>query len=108
MALVQYNLTLTGVAQSLLEAAPAQTDQYNIPCLEIILQVDDDASNPIFVGDENVTTAVYGIRLPAPTAGIPVAPFIFGPFATGGAMKPNDVFVIGTGESILNIILIPF
>jgi len=100
----QYQLTLNGSAQQLSSAfASDQTlvgaDEGNPVCAFIDLQADDGNSNAIYVGgDETVTAASHGVRIPAPATGVPSPPY-----RITGLVTPSSVWVIGTNNEKLNV-----
>ena len=105
-----YNLTLGAAAQRLSDALPATdpVDVEDIGLRELQLQADDGNSNPIFIGGNNtVTAAAHGIRIPTPTAGVPDPPIRLGGFDSG-PLKLGKIWVIGTAGEILNITGIGF
>ncbi len=105
----QYNLTLDGTAQALSVALPGIEDPSieNIGFRQIKLQADDGNSNPIFIGDSEVTAAVHGLFIPLPPANVPAPPENFGDFGAG-SLKLSEIFALGTAGEILNIIGITY
>lgn len=102
--------TLSGAAQNLLNllypAAPVVANDY--ACTWLALQADTSDAQPIFIGDENLTTVDYGVRIPPPTAGPPAdaTPVQIGPFATEAPVKLSSVFVIGTAGEKLHVLFV--
>ena len=105
----QFVLTLDGTAQSLSSvlADPADTRAQDIALRTITLQGGPSNANPIFQGNENVTAALYSIRIPAASAGVPGAPLILGEHEVG-VMRLSDFFVIGTDGETLHIGTVPY
>jgi hypothetical protein len=102
----QYQLTLNASAQRLstvIAAGGGAGDAIdgNPLCEWIDLQADDGNSNPIFVGaDSGVSAANHGVRIPTPASGVPSPPY-----RTEGPKRLGDVWVIGTNNEKLNVIL---
>ncbi len=105
-----YNLTLDATAQQLSAALPG-TDPVEIEDFglrELQLQADDGNSNPVYIGGNNtVSAAAHGIRIPTPTGGVPDPPIRLGGFDSG-PLKLSKIWVIGTDGEILNITGIGF
>jgi hypothetical protein len=101
---LQANLTLDGTAQCLLEAMPDPTvggpDDEKIR--QLFLQADDGNSNPVYLGDSEVTVASHAIRIPAPPIAVSEVPTVFGPYE-GGMPSLSSIYAIGTATEILNI-----
>lgn len=73
-----------------------------------ILQPDDGASNPLFIGDAGVAvTSPYMFRLNAPAGGVPPAPTIYAAGGGTGICQASQLYVIGTAGEILRGALIP-
>lgn len=108
--LAHYSLNLSGAAQPLSDAFPAVTGTlkagaYDYPCIFLSLQPDGANANPIFVGSDNtITSALYGVRLEAGSAGVPPAPYIVE--VPPGNIKAGDVWVLGTAGQDLHILLL--
>jgi len=105
-----YQLTLNGAAQQLSSALPGTESAVieDVSFRELKLQADDGNTNPIYVGGDNtVTAAAHGLRIPAPTAGVPAAPETFGGYDTG-PLKLSKFWVIGTNNEILNVLGLTF
>ncbi len=101
----QFNLTLDGTAQALSVALPGVEDLSieNIGFRQLKLQADDGNSNPIFIGDSEVTVDIYGLFLPLPPGNVPGLSEDLGPFEAG-PVKLSEIFAIGTSGEILNIV----
>ncbi len=109
-----YSLTLTGAVQRLSDVfgaapniAPARDD---IPVLSVALQPGAANSGAVYVGSTPATlsSAAYGVRLPAAVAGIPSAPFQLEPAGQGGPMKISDFYVLGTANDTLHLLVVGF
>ena len=109
MAVRQFVLTLDGTAQRLSDVLPdpAIASRDNVALRVISLQPGPSNANPVFIGDENVTTALWAWRSPAPTGGNPPAPLILGEFESG-PIKLSNFYVRGTDGETLHIGTIPF
>lgn len=93
-------VTLTGSAQAL-------TAVYQGGIRWVSLQPDPANVNPSYVGGSGITSADYGVRLPAPSAGIPPPPHIIGEFADG-TVALSDIYVIGTVGEKLHLHVLPY
>ena len=103
MAVAQYVLTLTGSAQALSAATNATTATVRT----VSLQPGVANANPIYIGDANVSSSAYGIRLPAPVASEPPAPVILGETQSQhGHFKLADVYVIGTNTEKVHLLVV--
>ncbi len=105
----QFVLTLDGNAQQLSSvlADPTDTRAQDIGLRTLTLQGGESNANAIFLGNESVTAALYWIRLPAASAGVPGAPLILGEHEAG-PMRLSDWFVIGTDGETLHIGTVPY
>lgn len=100
--------TLSGSAQNLLALL------YGLPlipandhsCCFLSLQSDPNATGAIFIGDENLTTTDYGVRLPVPVTSIPAAPYVIGPSSGESPLKLSSVYVIGTAADKLHVLFV--
>lgn len=98
-----YQLTLTGSVQSLKAAVPApladDAFEGNPTCAWIDLQADDGNSSAIYVGgDTNLGASTHGVRIPAPTSGVPDPPY-----RIDGDCTLAPIYVIGTNNEKLNV-----
>ena len=93
-------VTLTGSAQAL-------PITYQGGIRWVSLQPGEGNVNPIYVGGVGVTALNYGVRLPAPAAGIPPPPHIIGEFADG-TVSISDIYVIGTLNEKLHLHVLPY
>jgi hypothetical protein len=109
VSLRQYVLPLDGTVQRLSDvlAFPDLSSRENVALRLLSLQPGPSNLNEIFVGDVNVTTALWTWRLPVPTASVPPAPLILGGFEIGPATLA-DFYVLGTYGETLHIGIIPF
>ena len=103
----QYQLTLSGAAQSLTDAIAtdlsllSETDR-NPVFRSLSLQADDGNSNPVFCGaDSAVSAANHGFRIPTPVTAIPELPYVI-----NGPGHVGDVWVLGTADEKLNIFVV--
>lgn len=103
--ILQFNLTLDGTAQALSDALPGVEDVSieNVGFRELKFQADDGNSNPIFLGDSEVTAAIHAIFIPLPPTSIPGPPITLGPYEAG-PLKLSEIFAIGTDGEVLNIL----
>jgi hypothetical protein len=100
-------IEFTGAAQSLVSALFASGHTW---LRDIALTAGPANANPFYIGhDANLTSANFGTRIPAPTAGEPVAPYIREGFAPG-TVRLEEFFVLGTaGQKVhIDLILYPF
>ena len=100
-------IEFTGAAQSLASGLFASGKTW---LRDISLTADEANSNPFKVGhDATLTTANWGTRIPAPTSGEPVAPYMREGFAPG-MVRLEEFWVIGTvGEKVhVDLILFPY
>ena len=116
-----YSLTLTGAAQQLSDALPVTEANPATPGVpasgadrasrkfnswDLVTLQGDAACAAIFLGGDNtVTNALYGIRLPASSGGVAPPPLFLGPF-TVGKIKFENFWVIGTASDVLHILAI--
>lgn len=69
----------------------------------IWLQVDQGATNPVYVGGDNtVSSSSWGWRLPAPAGGVPGVPL---PIDQAGQIKLTDLWVVGTNTEKLHVMV---
>ena len=80
----------------------------------IMLQLQGDSSNPVFVGSApkvgttvTLTSTDHGFRLEPGSGGVPSAPFLLGEFETG-PIRLSDVYVLGTNTQVLHITVLGF
>lgn len=108
MAFKQYRLTLNGGLQRLstVLADQAVGGADDIPCRDILLQPGTSNANAIFVGDADVTVAIYAFKLPAALNA--ERPVHLGEGYDAGPLRLSDFFVRGTNAELLHIGLIPF
>ncbi len=101
----QFNLVLTAVAQPLSNALPGVEDESveNVGFRQLLFQADDGNSNPIFLGDADLTADSFGFCLPLPPGNVPAPTETLGPF-NAGPIKLSEVFALGTADEILNIV----
>lgn len=73
----------------------------------LILQPDDGATGPLFIGDASVNgTTQYMFRLNAPTGGAPPVPLVV-PLPGFSIGMLSNLYVIGTAGDILRVTAIP-
>lgn len=90
---------LTGAAQQLTGAGLVRS---------LALQPRGTNTNPVYLGSSSaVTSTNYGVRLPAPSGGIPPAPYI-PPEFTDGTVALTDFWVIGTAGEFLHLHVLPY
>lgn len=103
-------LTLTGAPQRLSTALadPTVGGPDDRPCRQVTFQAMGANGNPIYIGGD-VTVAVnnHALRINAGTQGVPDPPIILGGFDSG-PLKLSDFWVLGTGNQVLCIGMIPF
>lgn len=96
-------LTLNGSAQALLEgfgAGEPPGGANDLQCGFISVQAGTANANPFFIGGPEVSDSDYGVRIPAPTDGEPVAPFVISGGPSVG-VRLSRCHVFGTdGEKI--------
>lgn len=103
MAVSQHVLTLTGSAQALSTASGASTATIRT----VSIQPGTANTNPVYIGDANVTSSAYGIRLPAPVSSEPPAPVILGETQSQvGHFKLSDVYVSGTNAEKVHLLVV--
>lgn len=109
MSVRQYVLTLDGTSQRLLEPLtdPTVISDENVALRVISLQAGPSNANPVFIGDVNVTAALWAWRLPAASGGDSPAPLILGEFESG-PIKLSNFYARGTNGETLHIGIIPF
>lgn len=101
-----YSLTLDGSAQQLSDVL-ANTEvggPDDVPLLEVCLEIQDDDTNPIYVGGDNtVSVTDYGTRVPPIAAAEPlVVPRVF----QGVKLHLSDFWVIGTAADVLHVLVV--
>ena len=109
MAVRQYVLTLSGVQQRL-NAVLANTEVGGIDDIAartITFQGGESNANAVFIGDSEVTAALWAWRIPAPVGGVPAAPLYHGEHESG-PIKLSNFYVIGTADETLHIGVIPY
>jgi hypothetical protein len=73
----------------------------------LIIQPDDGATNPFFIGGSDVAvTTPYWFRINAPAGGVPPVPFVL-EFPQTGLGQLSQLYVIGTAGEILRVTVIP-
>lgn len=93
-------VTTFGASAERLSADMAAT--YNDPPIrQIGIQADAANANAFFIGDANVTSSLYAVRIPAPVSSLPVGPMIID-FPVGSVVKLSDIWVKGTSTEILH------
>lgn len=101
----QIKITIPNPAAAISLLAAGQKD---FAIQGLILQPDDGASNPMFIGNANVAvTDPYMVRLNAPAGGVPPVPV---QIMMGGGTSLcllSQIYVIGTAGEILRGIAIP-
>jgi hypothetical protein len=104
MAVVDYTLTLTGSAQALSTATSASAATVRT----VTIQQDPANTHVAYVGASSaLTSAAWGVRLPAPVAGEPAAPFMLGDTQSQhGHFKLSDVYVLGTAAEKLHLLVV--
>ncbi len=81
--------------------------QKDVQVQGLIIQPDDGATNPFFVGDENVdASTTYWWRVNAPAGGVPPVPFTI-LLANVGFCQLSQLHAIGTAGEILRVTVIP-
>jgi hypothetical protein len=102
--MLQYVITIPNPAAAI-SLLPAGVKDIAIQGL--ILQPDDGATNPMFIGDESVNgTTLYMFRLNAPAGGVPPVPLII-PLPGFSLGLLGQLYVIGTAGEILRVTAIP-
>jgi hypothetical protein len=107
-----YTFTLGASATTLaaLLATADATDPYGgatgKAVRQLSLQPDVSNSNPIYLGGSNaaLTTSNYGLRLEAPVAAIPPAPFLF-ETAWEAPIRLADVSILGTVSEKVHVLI---
>lgn len=105
----QLGLLLTGVAQQLSTALSANGLAIgDVPIRELLIQLRSTNANPVYVGTgSGVSATAYGVRLPAPVAGLPSGPFLIGEF-NDGTVQLGDFWVIGTDTENLHLLVVRY
>lgn len=106
-------LSLDGTAQNLLTALTASAvttttgATENLHCVSLDLQPRGTNAAPVYIGDSSaVSSTNYGTRLEAGTAGVPPAPYPFGPYRAG-SINLADIWVIGGAGEFLHCTAVP-
>jgi len=103
--MVQISITIPSPAAAI-SLLPANMKDFQIA--GFILQPDDGATNPMFVGDAAVAAVgPYMFRLNAPAGGVPPAPVVYAHGGGTGICQASQLYVIGTAGEILRGALIP-
>lgn len=100
-----YDLTLDGTAQQVSDVIPAATrEQDDVPALSIQFEIQEDDTNPAFLGgDDTVTATSYGVRLPPIRAAEPLTePRVF----RGVKLRLREFFIIGTSGDVVHIMVL--
>lgn len=106
----QYVVTLeTGVPKQVSSVLAGAAD---VQLAAVWLQPRATNTAPVFVGtNTGMSSTAYGVRIPAPAAGDPPAPFSLGDFARGGsgygAKSPillSELWVLGTTGDFLHVL----
>lgn len=102
-----YVLTLTGSPQALSTVLGSVAEDISLRGLW--LQPNASNVNVIYLGGPTgtVTSASYGVRLEAPVAGIPHAPFNPGELDSA-PMKLSDFYALGTNAEKLHIMAVAY
>ena len=100
MALQHYTATMTGAALRL----STLMSEPHLPLRQIIFTNDASAAAVVCIGHAGVSTADYGIRLPAGTT--TPTNVSLGPFESG-AVNVEDIYLIGTNNEKVHVTLIP-
>ena len=87
------NVVLKGVAQPLTSSLLGNDEMK-----QISVQHDTANTHVAYIGGHHLSSSVYAIRLPAPSAGEPVAPYIF-----DGPVRLSDIWVLGTAGETLHV-----
>lgn len=95
-------ITLSGAAEQL------PTGSWGGPIRFVSLQPGAGNANPVYIGGSStLTSADYGVRLPAAAAGEPPAPYIVGEFKDGMVWE-RDIWVLGTASQKLHVLVVTF
>ena len=105
--ILQFNLTLDASIQPLSDVLALADGQVEPSFRELQLQADDGNTNPIFIGDSEVSATVFASFIPLPPANIPGAPLRLGPYEAG-PLKLSEIFAVGTDSEVLNILGVTF
>ncbi len=100
-----YDLTLSGAAQQVSDVIPAATrEQLDVPALSVQFEIDDEDTNPAFIGgDDSVTATSYGTRLPAVRAAEPLTEVrVF----RGVKLRLREFWIIGTAADVVHITVV--
>jgi hypothetical protein len=100
MSFKQYVVTLSGSAERLSTALSLTSPTPGLR--HISLQPGAAGTNPIYVGDANVSASNYAVRLAAPSGSVPPAPYIIEGYESG-PIRLSDFYVIGTATEVLHI-----
>ena len=97
-----YDLTLPGVAQQVSDVLAAGADDN--PALSIQFEIQQDDTNPAFVGGDNTVTATsYGVRIaPIAAAEQLTEPRVF----KGVKLRLREFWIIGTAGDVVHILVV--
>ena len=102
MAVVQLVLTMNAGAQALSTASGAP----EAPVRTVSMQPGTANTGPVYIGDANVSTTAYGIRIPAPVTNEPPAPVIWGETQSQhGHFKLSELYVRGSNNEKLHMLV---
>ena len=97
-----YSLTLTGAAQQVSDVLGANDD--DPPALSVQFEIQDDDTNPAYVGGDNTVSATdYGVRIaPIAAAEQLTEPRIF----RGVKLRLREFWIIGTAADVVHITVV--
>lgn len=101
--MLPFAVVMTGAAISLLP-----TGSKDIQITGLILQPDDGAGNPIFIGGPDVNgTTLYWWRINAPAGGVPPVPLVITHGGGTGLGQLGSIYAFGNASDILRVTVIP-
>lgn len=107
MSFMHYAVTLTGVAQNVAAALGLNEQAATLPYRQVILAADPANANVLYIGaTSGVSSTDHGFSLD-PTQATAKDRESLGPFPSG-AVKLNEIWVIGTANQRLMIAGVPF
>lgn len=88
-----------------LDGTVQQVSVSSIATANIALQQRATNANPIYLGATSTLTSTnYGVRLPAPSGGVPAAPFMCEADNKNGVLWLNELYVLGTSGEFLHVL----
>ncbi len=100
-----YSLTLDGTAQQVSDVIPAaDREQLDVPALSVQFEIQDDDTNPAYIGgDDSVSATDYGVRLAPIRAAEPLTePRVF----RGVKLRLREFWIIGTAADVVHITVV--